>query len=49
MTWRATFVQRLSLLSETTVWQAGVAAVGFVSGIAIVRLLDVFYYDIFFF
>jgi O-antigen/teichoic acid export membrane protein len=47
MAWRPTLVRRLSLLSETALWQAGVAAVGFASGIAVVRLLDVEQYAIY--
>lgn len=47
MAWRKTLVKRLKLLSETSLWQAGVAALGFASGIAIVRLLDVEEYAIY--
>lgn len=37
----------LRLISETGAWQAGVAAIGFASGIAVVRLLDVEQYAIY--
>jgi O-antigen/teichoic acid export membrane protein len=47
MAWSERLVKRLGLLSETSLWQAGVAALGFASGIAIVRLLDVEEYAIY--
>jgi len=47
MAWRKTLVKWLRLLSETSLWQAGVAALGFASGIAVVRLLDVEQYAIY--
>jgi O-antigen/teichoic acid export membrane protein len=41
------FVKWIGLLSTTGAWQAAIAAVGFASGIAVVRLLDVEQYALY--